>query len=116
MALAEPNTANTMLSLTETDNNLKFAIRAGDLIEVTLPENATTGYRWAIDHYDRDIIEAVGSEPRYTSSTIGSGGDVVFTFKANKAGSAEIALKNWRHFQGDASVQKRYRLRIDVAP
>ena len=39
------------------------------------------------DRLDEEVIEAVGSEPNYPGSAVGSGGHVVFTFKAKKAGT-----------------------------
>jgi inhibitor of cysteine peptidase len=105
-----------MLSLVETDNDRTVDVRLGDVVQVTLPENATAGYRWAIDRYDEDVIEAVGNEPRYRSEAVGSGGEVAFTFKPRKAGTGEIALKHWRHFEGDRSVIARFRVRLNVKP
>jgi inhibitor of cysteine peptidase len=103
-----------MLSLVETDNDRTVDVRVGDVVRITLPENASTGYRWTIDRYDEDIVEALGSEPRYQSSAVGSGGEIAFTFKAKKAGTGEIALKHWRHWEGDRSVIGRFRVRLNV--
>lgn len=105
-----------MQTLTETDHDRTIDIAAGDTVRISLPENATTGYRWAIDRVDDDVIEAVGSEPHYAGNAVGSGGNVTFTFKGRKSGSGEIVLKYWRHFEGDASVQKRFRVRLNARP
>jgi inhibitor of cysteine peptidase len=107
---------NIMQTLTETDNDRTIDIAAGDTVRISLPENATTGYRWAIDRVDDDVIEAAGSEPHYAGNAVGSGGDVTFIFKGRKSGSGEIVLKYWRHFEGDASVQKRFRVRLNTRP
>src|SRR5712664_986258 len=94
---AETGSVNAMLSLTENDEGRSVEVRAGDTVRISLPENATTGYRWAIDRIDEEVIEAVGSEPNYPGGAVGSGGHVVFTFKAKKAGTGEVTLKYWRH-------------------
>jgi inhibitor of cysteine peptidase len=106
----------TMLSLVETDNDRTVEVRLGDGVRITLPENASTGFRWTIDRYDEDIIEALGSEPRYTAGDVGSGGEIAFTVKAKKAGRGKIALKHWRHWEGDRSVIGRFRVRLNVQP
>ena len=103
-----------MLSLVETDNDRTVDARLGDVVQVSLPENATTGYRWTIDRYDEDIIEAIGSEPRYPTGRVASGGEIAFTFTSKKAGIGEIALKHWRHWEGDRSVIGRFRVRLNV--
>jgi len=107
---------SAMLSLTQADSGRTVDVRVGDQIQVTLLENATTGFRWAIDHYDDAVIEALGSEPLYTSSRVGSGGQVTFTFQGKRAGTGEIVLKHWRHFEGDASVTTRFTVGVNVQP
>jgi inhibitor of cysteine peptidase len=108
--------ADHMQSLTETDNDRTVDLRVGETFRVRLPENATTGYRWTIDRLDDEVVEAVGSEPDYAAGAVGSGGAVTFTFRAKKPGTGDIALKHWRHFEGDSSVTNRFRLRLNVRP
>jgi len=105
-----------MQSLTEADNNRTIELRVGDTVRVSLPENATTGFRWAIDRLDGEVIEAVGSGSHRAGGAVGSGGEVTFTFKAKKAGADDITLKYWRHFEGDSSITKRFHLRLDTRP
>jgi len=105
-----------MLLLVETDNDRTVDIRLGETVRLTLPENATTGYRWAIERYDEEFIEALATEPRYTAKAIGSGGEVAFIFQGKKIGTGEIVLKHWRHWEGGSSVTTRFRLRLRVQP
>jgi inhibitor of cysteine peptidase len=105
-----------MQSLTEADNERTVDLRVGESVRLTLPENATTGYRWALDRLDRDVVEEAGSEPHPSRGAIGSGGNVTFDFTAKKAGSGEVALKYWRHFEGDASIVRRFSFRLNVQP
>ena len=105
-----------MQTLTEADNDRTIDLRVGDTVRVSLPENATTGYRWGIDRLDQQIVEAVGSEPHYPVGAVGAVGEVTFTFKANKPGAGDIILKYWRHFEGDSSVTKRFHLRLNTQP
>ena len=103
-----------MLIIVEGDNGRTLDIRVGESVKITLPENATTGYRWAIDHYDEELFEAVATEPHYTGQAIGSGGEVSFIFQARNIGIGEIVLKNWRHWEGEASVTRRFRIHLNV--
>lgn len=104
------------LSLGENDNDRTVDIHLGETVKVTLPENATTGYRWAIDRSDEEFIEALATEPHYTAKGIGSGGEVAFIFQGKKIGPAEIVLKHWRQWEGDKSVTSRFRLRFHIQP
>jgi inhibitor of cysteine peptidase len=109
---AETGKADVMQSLTETDNGRTVDLRVGESVRLILPENATTGYRWTVDHFDREVVDPAGSEPHYAGGAVGSAGQVAFDFKAKKAGSGEVALKYWRHFEGEGSVVKRFRFRL----
>ncbi len=102
-----------MLSLTAADDGRTVALRMGEKIRISLPENAGGGYRWDIDRADGGI-EASGSQPHYSGEAVGSGGLMTFIFAAKKPGKGEIVLKNWRAFEGDTSVQQRFRLTVDV--
>ena len=113
---AETGKADAMQSLTEADNGRTVDLRVGESVRLTLPENATTGYRWTVDHLDREVVDPAGSEPHYAGGAVGSAGQVTFDFKAKKAGSGEVALKYWRHFEGDGSIAKRFSVRINAKP
>ncbi len=105
-----------MMIIVENDNGRTVDIHLGWSVRINLPENATTGYRWSIDRYDEEFIEALATEPRYSSNAIGSGGEVEFIFRGKKVGTGEIVLKHWRHWEGDSSVTKRFRIRLNVQP
>ena len=105
-----------MLFLVDHDDGRMVDIRVDDLVQVTLSENASTGYRWAIDRYDQEFIEALSPEPRYAENGVGSGGEVTFIFKGKKVGLGEIVLKHWRHWEGDSSITSRFRIRLRVEP
>lgn len=103
--------------LNASDNGRTVVLRTGETLMVSLPENATTGYRWELDRWDRDLVGLVAEEPRYPSGPlVGAGGQVDFRFQARKPGSGDIAIKEWRHWEGDASVIARYRLHVEVQP
>ena len=105
-----------MLTIVESDNGRMVEVRLGEPVKINLPENATTGYRWAIDRYDEEFIEALATEPRYPANAIGSGGEVTFVFQGKKIGTGEILLKHWRHWEGDSSITNRFHIRLNVQP
>jgi inhibitor of cysteine peptidase len=116
---SDPNpekASQPMLLITEKDNGLTVNVRLGESIRINLAENASTGYRWAIDRYDQEFIDAIAMEPRYTANAIGSGGEVAFIFKGKKIGSGEMVLKHWRHWEGAPSIINRFCLRLNVRP
>lgn len=104
-----------MASLSPDDNGKSVDLRVGETLTVRLPENASTGYRWAPDQVDEDLLDLAAADPDYPSAAVGSGGEVTFTVRAKRAGTADLAFKNWRHWEGDPSVVERFRVRIEVS-
>ena len=101
----------------ETDNNRTVDIRLDETVRITLPENATTGYRWTIDSYDKELFSELPAEAHYPSTAgVGSGGNIVFIFQGKKSGTGDIRLKQWRSWEGDSSVIGRFHIRIHVLP
>lgn len=117
-ALSCPDHANYLKMVhlfVETDHDRTVDIRLNETVRITLPENATTGYRWAVDGYDRELFNELSSEAFYPATTgIGSGGEVTFIFEAKNTGTGEIELKQWRSWEGDSSVISRFKIKIHV--
>jgi len=103
-----------MPTLTEADNGRTVDLRVDETVDVSLPENATSGHRWAVDRLDPGIVEADEAKPHYPSGAVGSGGRVSFSFKSTRPGSGEVSLKHWRHFEGEASVTQRFHFRLNA--
>jgi inhibitor of cysteine peptidase len=102
--------------LSEKDDGRVVTVHVGEEVRLALPENASTGFRWAMDPADGDVIEVLGQDAAYASNAVGSGGLAVFSFRARKPGKAELRFKHWRHWEGDASVIRRFAVRIEVRP
>ena len=100
----------------ESDNDRTVKIRLGDTAKIALHENATTGYRWSIEHYDKALFTELGTEPHYTSGLVGSGGEIMFIFQGKKPGTVDILMKQWRSWEGDSSAIGRFHIRIHVIP
>ena len=101
--------------LTEADDGKACDLRIGDTVRIFLAENASTGFRWAVDGNDARLLEPGPSDAIYPADTPGSGGRVAFDFTAKARGDAELTMKYWRHWEGDPSVIKHFRIRVHVA-
>lgn len=104
-----------MTALTETDNGREIELRTGQAARISLPENASTGYRWTVEAYDANMFDQPTEESHYPSGAVGSGGEIVFTFKARAPGKGRIALKNGRVWEGEAGVARRFQVTVSVA-
>jgi inhibitor of cysteine peptidase len=102
------------VTLTELDDGRTVEARVGDTIELRLPENASTGYRWAFDGVDEHVVRASEGEVIGKPAKVGSGGDVRWRITALAPATTEVRLKLWRRWEGDRSIQKRFALRLTI--
>jgi inhibitor of cysteine peptidase len=105
-----------MLLLTQPDHGRTVAVHVNDTVQITLPESASTGFRWAVERLDDKIVEHLPTQSHYPAAGVGSAGEVAFNFRARKAGQGEILLRLGRSWEGEASVSERFRVILDVRP
>lgn len=84
-------------------------------IFISLSGNATTGYGWALEKVDRAVAGNIQSQYKKSSgNAAGAGGDFIFTLSELKKGNTGISFKYWKHWEGDASIIKRFEITINV--
>jgi inhibitor of cysteine peptidase len=100
--------------VTARDDGGAVSARVGDRLVLHLAENPSTGYVWAFDALDEDMLEPEGSEWQAAGPGVGTGGDRVWTLAARRPGTTALALKRWRPWAGDASVVERFGATIEI--
>ena len=103
-------------SLTESDNGKTIPLKVGAEATLRLPENPSTGYRWALDAADSSIAAVKEQSFEAGASAPGAGGVAQWTIRAAAPGSTTIKLKRWRPWEGDKSVVERYEVTVSVSP
>jgi inhibitor of cysteine peptidase len=103
-------------TLTEADDGRTVTVRAGDTILLRLHENPTTGYRWAFDVLDSALVDAPKGRYQRRTDAVGAGGDLQWVLTAKAPGSTRVALKLWRQWEGDTSIQKRFGVTVTIRP
>lgn len=104
----------TNLELVREHNGETVELQRGDTLVIRLPDNPTTGFRWAVDSLDSDVMTQVEGDYSSASSAIGSGGVRCFAFQAKGVGTSVITLKLWRSWEGDRSARSRFRVTVNV--
>jgi inhibitor of cysteine peptidase len=113
---SKPTEARMSTVLTAADDAKTVELRVGSDAVLRLPENATTGYRWAVDAVDRSLIEIKEGQYLSASNTVGSGGEAQWILHAKAAGVTQLKLKRWRHWEGERSVIERYEVTLRIVP
>lgn len=101
------------ITLTEPDDGRRIPVHIGDLIEVRLAENATTGYRWVVEYLDSDVLTLDRTDADYPRQAIGSGGEAVFRISVHATGRTMLRLKRWRAWEGETGVTKRFAVELE---
>ncbi len=105
----------SQLTITQADRGKTFTVRRGDAIAIELAENPTTGYRWAIDKIDSQVLELQNSEFSLPENAgIGGGGERIFTFRTKATGITRLQLKEWRPRSGDRSIVQRFNVTFQI--
>lgn len=109
------------ITVKPTDSGKTLAVQSGDTLRVELPENPTTGFRWAIEGAMDAATDAVsglsliGDDYKMASGgMMGGGGTRILTFAA-PSGASTLSLKLWQEWEGEKSVRERFALHLDPA-
>jgi inhibitor of cysteine peptidase len=105
-----------IITLTEGDHGRTVSVRRGDVVEVSLPENPTTGFRWAVEEPESAAVSLLSAalSPPPANAGLGHGGVRVFRFAAGSAGNVQLRLKRWREWEGDGSIAARFEVTLNV--
>jgi predicted secreted protein len=98
--------------LSEQDRGRTVEVSVGSVVTVRLKENPTTGFRWWVEATNG--LEEVGDDFEVGGPAIGAAGVRVLQFRAPRAGSHKLRLKNWREWEGEASVTNRFEANISA--
>ena len=116
LVISSPKEVKMSSVLTAADNGRTVELPVGDEVALHLPENATTGYRWAIDSADANLVDIKEGQYVSTSEKMGGGGEAQWLIKAKAPGAASIKLKRWRQWEGESSVVQRYEITLRISP
>jgi inhibitor of cysteine peptidase len=104
----------TEIVVTESEAGRDVTAAVGDKIEIVLPENPTTGFRWRIASFDVGVLRQEGDEyVAGTATGVGGGGQRVFRFDAAGRGSANIRLELKRSWE-EQSPMSTFAIRVQV--
>ncbi len=107
--------AGASLTLNDSHHGGTASIRVGEIVEIVLKSNPTTGYRWQVESVDRGILEQEG-EPDFIPDRMarGAGGRSFFRFKAVAAGKTMLRLIYHRSFEKDQPPINVFEITLSV--
>jgi predicted secreted protein len=98
------------------DNNESFAVKAGDTIQVSLPDQPSTDFQWKFQKPNSRVLKQVG-KPQFfaNNSLMGSKGKMVWTFSVVGAGKVPL-IANYQQVPAEAMPVKTWQVNIAAKP
>jgi inhibitor of cysteine peptidase len=104
-----------MLRVDEHRNGRTVKLAVGELLEIVLAENPTTGFRWHLTEAGAPqcVLKHDAYEPE-GEGVPGKGGVHRWKFEAAEPGAGRIELVYRRSWEQDASPGRAFRLQVEV--
>ncbi len=103
------------VQLTEKDTCSMVEINVGDILEISLRGNPTTGYTWEVYTFDRAVLKQIGKiEFKADRKARGAGGKFTLRFEATSPGKTLLRLIYRRPFEKDVSPVNTFEATISV--
>jgi inhibitor of cysteine peptidase len=104
--------------LSADDNGSQVELAPGQVLEVTLASNPTTGYSWEVSEVDEAVLTQVGDvefreAPKEDEQTVGVGGTETFRF-SSAAGDTTLALVYHRPWEKDVEPLETFTVQVAV--
>jgi predicted secreted protein len=90
-------------------------LEVGDILEVVLPANRSTGYDWEVGFYNQSVLEPYG-EPEFSSASANLGAEESerLHFEAIGAGETQLTLVYQRPFENEEGDQQIFEIKVVV--
>ena len=109
----EPLTVCAML-VDEKFNDRTIEVTIGQTIEVRLPENPTTGFRWQLTSDAGPACVMADDQFIAPAGPPGKGGDHTWKFKASRPGESDIELEYRRRWEGSSAASRTFKVHVKV--
>ena len=101
-------------SLTAKDAGSTIHVKQGDIVQVSLSGNPTTGYTWEAMPGSGGLVQQGEAEFKPDSSALGSGGVMTLRFKATQPGTTDLKLIYHRPFEPNVPPLQSFEVTIVV--
>lgn len=104
------------MKIDEASNGRAITLTEGETLDLTLPENPTTGFRWIVESNGAPVCALRDDTYEASAGPPGAGGQHRWSFQAVQPGAGRIALAYRRPWGQSASPAKTFAVTIRVSP
>jgi inhibitor of cysteine peptidase len=94
-----------MIAVDQTHSGQTLDLRIGQVMELRLAENPTTGYRWTFVVNGEPACIVLSDRFDHPAGPLGQGGEHLWQIKGEAVGECDIAMRYARSFQPEAAGQ-----------
>lgn len=111
----DPTGPENVFIADEADNGQTVSMTVGDMLQVTLEENQSTGYLWSIVTNDEEVLRS-SDAPAYDvdSDADGAGGRKTFMFQAAAPGTSTLRIVHAMTQETAVQPDKTFELMVQV--
>ena len=116
VSCAQPESNPTKeVSIAWSEIDQGVGLEVGDILEVVLPADPSTGYIWNVGFYNQSVLTPYG-EPEISSTSTSLGVEVsqLLHFKAIGEGETELVLIHQRSFENEEVEQQIFQVYVIV--
>ena len=119
LVVAGPASARRERKLEGNDSGKTVRLRKGDILRVTLKENASTGYRWRLVRKPRRKLLRLASNrykpaPQTDPPTTGAAGHRIFRWRARRRGKTALKIQFFPPAPDNARAEDTFLLTVVV--
>lgn len=90
-----------MTTIDKTFNGKKIQAKKGDVVQIELAENSTSGYLWKISSLNTQHLDNTNDNNQRSGNAPGAGGLRTFKIKVLKEGTSELQIKLGNQWEND---------------
>lgn len=98
----------------ESSNGQVVEARIGETIEIRLPENPTTGFRWHLTADGSPACSLIHDDFSAPAGPPGRGGVHTWRFEALRAGECDIELRHRRRWETPSERERTFTILVQV--
>ncbi|MBN2557183.1 MAG: protease inhibitor I42 family protein [Clostridia bacterium] len=85
----------------------EFTIKPGQLIDIKLEENPSTGYSWSVSISNNDVVEVARDYFAEGLPIIGGGGEHIWKIKGLEKGVATLTFSYSRSWEENRTIEEK---------
>ena len=92
-------------------------LRSGQTLNITLPSNPTTGFRWVVADAAPGVLRSLGKEVYVTpedAGLVGAGGQSTWRYQAYQPGEGRLLMQYRRPWEVEVAPAKTIDCQIEV--